>query len=134
MQMSAAAAVRFCGSPGSLPPELLEHDIAGDWVEALQGVCEEGLRNFEEAFTPRPDIAVPDTQRAIILQGAMSPSEEGAAAERPDPCQDLPEILARPLTKKEHEAVLACLSALSVNGRISLPTHRHCSKDSVGEP
>lgn len=30
-------------------PQLLEHDIAGDWIESLQDAAEAGLENFERA-------------------------------------------------------------------------------------
>jgi hypothetical protein len=95
-------------------PELLEHDVAGDWAQELSRIVEEGLENFEEAATAKPDITVPDTKRAILL-GFPTGDPLTEESLRPDPRQyrtEIPELLHRPLSKAEHDAVLDCLAAL----------------------
>lgn len=101
-------------------PELLEHDLVGDWMLELQSVGEEGLENFEAmaeaaAVDPKPAVR----QRSSIIpfpikrEGNGKPHKD--AEDLPDPRQyrtAIPELLARPLTREEHDDVLACLNAI----------------------
>ncbi len=95
-------------------PELLEHDLAGDWVSDLEVIMDEGLENFEEFVANLP--REPDHLRPIVVPFSwpdLDPDEEGP--DRPDPRRyrtEIPELRAMALSREEFNDVRACLSGI----------------------
>jgi hypothetical protein len=95
-------------------PQLLECDLAGDWVQALEAIQEEGLENFEDFASKLAKEPIPDHRQPIIVPfpTPYQPSDEGSA-DRPDPGQyktEIPELRAMALSREQFDDVRACLS------------------------
>jgi hypothetical protein len=93
-------------------PQLLEHDLATDWVDTLVRLRDEGLQNFEDFATrqsAQEEDAKPDHLRPIIIP---FPSQ---TAQAPDPRQyrtEIPEFRAMPLSRAQFGDVCACLTSI----------------------